>query len=128
MADLKDILLDVEAEHCSISGDAILIQNAVRNVLDNAIKYAPRDTDISVSLTCGSDTEISVRDQGKGFPETDTERLTGRFVRGDNVSGTVGSGLGLTIANEVMSAHGGRLEISNNAEGGACVSLVFPSA
>lgn len=128
VADLKDILLDVETEHCLISGDAILIQNAVRNVLDNAIKYAPRDTIITVSLACGTETEISVRDQGQGFPETDTERLTGRFVRGDNVSGTVGSGLGLTIANEVMTAHGGRLVILNHERGGACVSLVFPSS
>ena len=70
VADLKDILLTIEAEDCTVSGDTILIQNALRNVLDNAIKYAPRDTDITVSLACASETAISVRDQGRGFADT----------------------------------------------------------
>jgi len=57
------------------------------------------------------------------------ESLTERFRRGGNTEGVVGSGLGLTIAADVLAAHGGRLDLRNAAEGGgACVTLVLPSA
>jgi two-component system sensor histidine kinase TctE len=53
------------------------------------------------------------------------DTLTDRFTRGRNASDTIGSGLGLTIARDVADAHGGKLVISNNATGGACVTLSF---
>ncbi len=128
-AELKDIqvnlVLQDEAVH--IKGDAILLQNAVRNVLDNAIKYSPADTDIEVLLTGAGECRMSFIDQGRGFGEADLARLTKRFSRGSNVADVVGSGLGLTIADDVAVAHGGSLEVSSNTEGrGACVTLVLP--
>jgi len=97
------------------------------NVLDNAIKYSPEDSDIRATLTAGDELRMEITDQGRGFGDMDLARLTGRHVRGENVGNIVGSGLGLTIADDVLRAHGGRLEIGNNTEGeGACVSLVLP--
>jgi two-component system sensor histidine kinase TctE len=70
---------------------------------------------------------LTIRDQGIGFPDEGADKLTGRFARGQNVSGVIGSGLGLTIADEVARAHHGRLSIANNEGGpGACVRLSFP--
>lgn len=129
VAELKDMEIDVDgAPPAEVMGDAILIQNAVRNILDNAIKYAPPETPIRVSLATGQgQAMLTVRDRGVGFPAEGAAELTARFARGGNVSGVVGSGLGLTIADEVARAHGGTLSIGNNEEGpGACVRLSFP--
>ncbi|MEL6599112.1 MAG: sensor histidine kinase N-terminal domain-containing protein [Pseudomonadota bacterium] len=130
LAELKDIRLTLaEGPSAPIEGDPILIQNAVRNILDNAIKYSPEDSRVRlvVRQEPGGST-LKVTDEGGGFPEGPGDPLTERFVRGPNVASTIGSGLGLTIAKEVVEAHGGRLTFCNNAEGpGACVSLSFPS-
>ena len=128
-AELKDIAIktDLPDRALTIEGDAILLQNAVRNVLDNAIKYSSPETEITVALTDENPCTLSFTDQGRGFGKTDIDGLTKRFSRGSNVDDVVGSGLGLTIADDVATAHGGRLEISSNSEGpGACVKLVLP--
>ncbi len=128
VAGLKDISITVVApQQAQIAGDAILIQSALGNLVDNAIKYSPVESDIIVEmLRDGDHYLIHVRDQGPGFPTGSGRRLTRRFARGENSEGTVGSGLGLTIADEVARAHGGRLEIGQNREGaGACVTLVL---
>ncbi len=128
-ADLKDIDLirDLPEHPCEMVGDRILLQSALRNILDNAIKYSPADSRIIVRATDGDAYRLSVSDEGRGFGGAAHTELTTRFSRGSNVSDIVGSGLGLTIADEVALTHGGRLEISENTNGvGACVSLVFP--
>jgi len=109
VADLRDIALTLTSEASrSVKGDPILIENALRNVLDNAIKYSPREVLVRVTITeADSAAVISVRDQAGGFPNATLDQMTERFARGENAEGTVGSGLGLTIAREVMEAHGG---------------------
>lgn len=130
MSDLKDI--DIESsshEDAVIFGDPILLQNALSNLLDNAVKYSTAGSRVSVSLALNSDgPELKVEDTGPGFPGTDLNHLSNRFARGDNAQGIVGSGLGLTIVKEVVEAHGGQMQIKNNSGGGACVSLLFPSS
>jgi len=128
-SDLKDIQLNLELpeQEAKVFGDPILLQNAVRNILDNAIKYSPADSTITIRLEEDRGYRLMFVDQGRGFGDADLTKLTQRFSRGANVSDVVGSGLGLTIADEVARAHNGRLEISSNPEGqGACVSLVLP--
>lgn len=129
-AELKDITLDIDApeDPCPINGDPILLQNALRNIVDNSIKYSPTDTVIHVEVSNGAGSvRVTVCDQGRGFEGDDLDALKSRFGRGGNVSDVVGSGLGLTIADEVVRAHGGQLELAANIKGtGACVSLVFP--
>lgn len=129
LAELKDITLSHGAHDPAVlTGDPILIQNALRNLVDNAIKYSPDDSAIGVTVQkIGTSARLSVTDQGPGFPAEGAENLTRRFARGPNVTGVVGSGLGLTIAAEVAEAHGGTLKIANNQNGaGACVTLSFP--
>ncbi len=131
LAELRDIELHLTADDgAMISGDTILIQNALRNLLDNAIKFSPAEDTVSVTVTAqNGEVHLTVRDNGKGFPPEGRDRLTRRFARGSNAEGIVGSGLGLTIAHEVALAHGGRVDIANNSKGpGACVTLSFPSA
>lgn len=128
-ADLKDIHLELniaDQPYC-IQGDPILLHNTLRNILDNAIKYSPAESVIKGQISEDEDYRISIIDEGRGFGDADISKLTGRFSRGNNVTDVVGSGLGLTIAEDVARAHKGRIEIASNTEGpGACVSLVLP--
>jgi two-component system sensor histidine kinase TctE len=128
-ASMRDIRLNLETTPAQISGDAVLLENAIRNVLDNAIKYSPEDTTVSLRIAVsGNEAHLSVNDQGPGLGDEPVAALTERFRRGNNTASIVGSGLGLTIAADVLRAHGGRLELASarNGSGGACVSLVLP--
>lgn len=129
-SELKDVTLEAtEVNPAAIKGDPILVQNALHNLLDNAVKYSPSGAEIHVSLTSTNDSaKISVKDTGPGFQTDELDALPKRFARGANTQDIVGSGLGLTIAKEVVEAHGGTLHITNNPGGGACVSLLFPSS
>jgi len=129
-AELKDIEIEFIPQKVDgqVEGDAILLQSALRNLLDNAVKYSPADTTISVSLDpLGDFARVQVRDQGRGIDGADTETIMRRFERGSNVGDVVGSGLGLTIVDEVARAHGGYLEINQNSGvPGTCASLTLP--
>lgn len=128
-AELKDIAMRqlVPQTKVEFRGDGILLQSALQNILDNAIKYSPQESDITVSLEADDTVRISICDQGRGFETDDITDITARFKRGSNVGDVVGSGLGLTIADEVARAHGGHLDISDSVRGrGACVRLVLP--
>jgi two-component system sensor histidine kinase TctE len=128
-AEMKDIDIALDLSPAAAMGDAILLQNALRNVLDNAIKYSPAETVVRVSVTnIGGEARITVSDEGPGFGEGPAMHLTERFRRGKAVQGIVGSGLGLTIAKEAVGAHGGRLELgAAEGGGGACVVLILPA-
>lgn len=130
-AEMKDISIRLDtAEDALVRGDAILLESALRNVLDNSVKYSPEETEIMVSLTRdAANWRLTVRDYGRGFSGEPLPELTGRFRRGRNVEKIVGSGLGLTIAEEVLQAHAGRLDLSTPEDGaGACVALILPAA
>ncbi|WP_298821799.1 sensor histidine kinase [uncultured Roseibium sp.] len=131
-ADLKDIRITCSGSDTigSVEGDPILLQNALRNLLDNAVKYSPEDSIIKVEiLQSGSTVRVDVIDEGRGLGDGDRQHLTERFGRGNNVRDIIGSGLGLTIVEEVMRAHGGTLKLSDNPEKrGTCASISLPLA
>ncbi len=124
IAEMKDLSLTLVGDPVvTYSGDPILIQNAVRNMVDNALKYAPAESVVEIEVSQGAQAQISVRDQGPGFPPSEIDTLTRRFERGKNAAGTIGSGLGLTIVQDVAKAHGGDLILTNRKGTGACVTL-----
>lgn len=126
-AELRDIRLVEHSEaQVALRGDPILVQSALRNVIDNAIKFAPDLSDVTLRIGIANGMAFArVEDRGTGFPSADLDSYVERFTRGENAVGIVGSGLGLTIASDVAKAHGGHLEIKNLEGGGACVSLYF---
>jgi two-component system sensor histidine kinase TctE len=128
-ADLKDmelVLID-ELDGASIIGDKILLHGALRNLLDNAIKYSPEDSRVTIKST-KDDKFITVEicDEGRGLGGANPAQLSKRFTRGDNVTDVVGSGLGLTIVKDVARVHGGRLVLKPNERMGTCAALLLP--
>lgn len=129
-ATMKDIRLELDAATAHVNGDAVLLDSALRNILDNAIKYSPEETTVRIKLrSADKSARITVSDEGPGLGDGPAQALTERFCRGSNTEGIIGSGLGLTIAAEVLEAHGGQLDLGPNPEGnGTCVTFVLPSA
>lgn len=106
--------------------DATLIDLALGNLIDNAVKYAPQGP-IEVEVTpLNEELRFVVRDRGPGLGPTEGQRIFEKFYRGENAAGS-GSGLGLAICRAVASAHGGRVWADNREPGpGAEVGLAIP--
>ena len=130
-ADLRDIALTAGpvAPDLATRGDPVLLESALRNLVDNAIKYSDPDAAVTVTLEArGKEAEIAICDRGRGLSGAETPRLTERFRRGPNAGDVIGSGLGLTIVDEVAAAHGGRFELAEREGGGTCARLWLPLA
>ena len=110
-----------------VTGDRDLLLEAVGNLVDNAIKFAPPGTDVRLCLTGEPDgIRLSVIDQGPGIPVTERARVLQRFYRGEKSRTIAGSGLGLSLVAAVATLHASRLEISGG-ETGCVVEIMFPT-
>lgn len=102
----------------SVFGDREMVQQAVANLLDNALKYSPPDGVIRLSAQAvPGGVQIVVADRGPGMPAADRARATERFFRAEQARSTPGSGLGLSLVEAVAHLHGGVLVLEDNAPG-----------
>jgi two-component system, OmpR family, sensor histidine kinase KdpD len=108
--------------------DAVLIQQVLVNLLENALRYTSDGTPLEIEATCtAAQVTVEVRDRGPGIREEEAERLFERFYRGEGQSPRDGGvGLGLTICRAIMRAHGGTIALVNRHEGGAIARLTLP--
>lgn len=109
-------------------GDRELIQQAVANLLDNAVKFSPPGSVVElVADQPAGALRIVVGDHGPGIPEEDRRHATERFYRGETARSTPGSGLGLSLVQAVAQLHHGVLQLEDNAPGlRAVLSLPAP--
>jgi PAS domain S-box-containing protein len=106
--------------------DPARVEQAVLALVDNAIKYGPEGHRITLkSSSLDDELRIEVGDQGPGIPETELPRVFERFYRLDGVK-EPGSGLGLSIAQTIAEAHGGRIEADSRAGRGTRMTLILP--
>ncbi len=120
-----DFRLDLE-EGAEILGDEIALLEAIRNGLDNAIKYGPPDDYIAVLVRAGKTPEIVIADHGPGIPREERDLVFQRFRRGGAGGEAMGSGLGLSIVRQVMLSHRGRVHLEDNEPQGLRLRLTFP--
>ncbi|MDO4791985.1 MAG: ATP-binding protein [Buchananella hordeovulneris] len=114
-----------------VYGDAGLLATAVRNLLDNAIRYSPPRTRVAVGVSReGLEARIAVVDQGIGIAPEHRERIFERFFRVDTARArdTGGTGLGLAIVKHVASNHGGAIKVWSAPGKGSTFTLVLPVA
>ena len=116
----------------SLWGDAALVTTAVRNLLDNAVRYSEPRTRVSVGVSLDAEdpdiVRIAVVDQGIGIPKEEQERVFERFYRVDKARSraTGGTGLGLSIVKHVAADHGGTVELWSALGRGSTFTLVLP--
>ncbi len=119
-AELKAIDLKVRSNGpLAVSGDPVLLAQALSNLIDNALKYAPQGGSIEVAVQRCDDlrAEISVSDNGPGVDDAEKAKVMQRFYRGDASRGTPGVGLGLSLVQAVAKLHGSALELRDNGPG-----------
>jgi len=113
----------------TVDGDALLLQRAVGNLLDNAIDFSPDGGTVDVSLATGSRSlDISVRDHGPGIPDYADDKVFEKFyslARPHNQRKS--TGLGLPFVREIAELHGGRVTLRNAEGGGAVAVLSLPT-
>jgi hypothetical protein len=119
VAEDRGIALSVQApDRLPAYGDRELIQQAVANLVDNAVKFSPPGAAVTLSAQATrAGVEIAVADQGPGIPEAERERAGERFFRGERARNTPGSGLGLALVQAVAQLHGGSLRLLDAAPG-----------
>lgn len=129
VAELKEIALGFEADAgLGVVGDPVLIAQALSNLVENALKYAPEHGTIAVAARRRPDSSLalSVVDNGPGIAEDERPKVVERFYRVDGSRGTPGVGLGLSVVSAVARLHGGKLVLADNAPGLAA-TLVLPA-
>lgn len=130
LAEQKGLTLNYH-NHCpdvTIETDPMGLQQAINNLLENAIKYTPSG-EIIITLSCQDEAIIiTVADSGPGIPEEDMPYIFQRFYRGQkaSMSNIPGSGLGLSITEEIVRHLGGSISAKNRPEGGAVFSICLP--
>jgi two-component system, OmpR family, sensor kinase len=112
-----------------VVGDAKLLFQVFSNLLSNAIKYSPGGGAITIGAAAvGGEIVVSVEDRGIGIPAQDRDRLFARYSRGSNVSGIVGTGIGLYLAKMVIDLHHGSIAVESREGEGARFTVRLPAA
>jgi two-component system sensor histidine kinase KdpD len=123
----NEIQINVPVDPPLVSLDAVLIAQVLTNLLDNACKYSPPGSPITITAWLAENqVAFSVQDSGIGIPEKDLERVFEKFYRVRRQETISGTGLGLSICRGIVEAHGGRIWAKNNPDQGVTVSFMLP--
>ncbi len=127
VAEERGVTLDVSLpDSLPAYGDDAMIQQAVANLVDNAVKFSPAGGRVTVQAAAmPHGFRVTVSDQGPGIPDADRAKATERFYRGEAARNTPGSGLGLALVQAVAQLHGGELELADN-QPGVRATMTFP--
>ena len=120
----------IAADAATLNGDPAKLHDALRNLVANAIMYAPERTTVRIDAArAGPRIEIAVSDEGPGIPEEDRSRVFERFYRVDKsrARDPGGTGLGLAIVRHLVELHGGTVRAENRPEGGARFTVSLPA-
>jgi signal transduction histidine kinase len=132
LADRKRIAIRLEPipAEWQLTGDRELMEYACYNLLTNAVKYSPQQTEVTVSaLLAGGHVRIAVKDQGIGMDQKEVKQIFRKFYRTKRAeeSGEAGTGIGLSIVQQIVEQHGGEIEVVSQPGAGSCFTLVLPA-
>lgn len=112
-----------------VRGDQKLLFQLFHNLVSNAVKYSPMKAEVQVESTVvGGKAVVAVEDRGLGIPEADRDHLFERYYRGSNVSGIVGSGIGLYLVKTVVDLHQGRISVESEEGKGSKFRVEIPAS
>jgi two-component system sensor histidine kinase KdpD len=123
----RTVNVDLPSDMLWINADAVLVEQALVNLLENACRYTPAGAPIEITARShGNKTVLEIADRGPGLPPGEEQRIFEKFQRGTAMKpDSRGAGLGLAICRAIMDAHGGRINARNREGGGAIFRLEF---
>jgi two-component system, OmpR family, sensor histidine kinase KdpD len=126
----RHVVVDIPSDLPPIDIDFVLMEQAIFHILENAGKYTPSDTTITI---IGDRTPkgvvLKITDDGPGFPAEDSERIFRKFYRAKSATGSGGTGLGLAICRGFIEAHGGTITAKNRTDrSGAIFTILLPQS
>jgi len=131
LAERKQIRIHLDpAGDERLSGDRELMEYAFYNLLTNAVKYSPQQTQVTASARRhNGHVRISVQDQGIGMDQKEVRQIFRKFYRTKKAeqSGEAGTGIGLSIVEQIVTQHGGTIEVTSRPGEGSCFTLVIPA-
>ena len=129
LAERKHITMSLDsAVEGTLLGDRELLEYALYNLLTNAVKYSPADTEVHVySELRDGELRLAVRDQGIGMDAKEIKSIFQKFYRTKRAeaSGEVGTGIGLSIVEQIVFRHGGRIEVTSTPGKGSCFTMIM---
>ena len=123
------VIVDLPSETSVVRADGTRLEEALHNLLDNAVKFSPDNGQICLRGTrCGSSVVLSVTDNGIGISKEHLPRIFERFYRADKARSRElgGTGLGLAIVKHIAQLHGGRVEAESELGHGITIRIVLP--
>jgi signal transduction histidine kinase len=123
------ITLEPISEELQLTGDRELMEYACYNLLTNAVKYSPQRTEVRISgWRDDGHIRIAVKDQGIGMDQKEVKQVFQKFYRTKKAeeSGEAGTGIGLSIVQQIVEQHGGRIELTSEPGVGSCFTVVVP--
>jgi two-component system, OmpR family, sensor histidine kinase CiaH len=114
-----------------VNGDRLLLQMAVNNLIDNGIKYSPRETVITILLLQQKNKIIlQVKDEGKGIADEEKKKVFEKFYRSGNeaTKGAKGTGLGLYLTQKIVQQHNGNISVTDNIPTGSIFTITLQSS
>jgi len=123
----RKIVVAVPAGLPLIRMDMVLMAQVIVNLLDNALKYTPRNSSVELAAALADHTlTLAISDRGPGIPEQDLSRVFDKFYRVPVPEGAGGTGLGLSICKGIVEAHGGSIRAENREGGGLQMIVALP--
>jgi signal transduction histidine kinase len=110
-----------------VSGDAVRLRQAIANLVDNAIKYSPRGSTVTLEIVAtASEAIVRVLDGGEGIAATSIPRIWDRLYRAEPSRSKPGLGLGLSLVQAIVEAHGGRVSVASTLGTGSVFTIALP--
>jgi signal transduction histidine kinase len=132
VAERKRIAIDRgDVPDLQLTGDRELMEYAIYNLLTNAVKYSPPETRVTVYGDIREqELRLSVRDQGIGMDRREVSRIFEKFYRTRRAeqSGEVGTGIGLSIVEQIVTQHGGRIQVESEPGKGSTFTVILKQA
>ena len=123
----RPIHVDVPPDLPLVHVDDVLIEQVLLNLVENALKYTPRDQPIEIRARAdATEVRVQIADRGPGLPPGAEKRIFEKFYRVAGAGAPRGVGLGLTICRGIVEAHRGRIGVEGRAGGGACFYFTLP--
>ncbi|HLG96528.1 MAG TPA: CHASE2 domain-containing protein [Bryobacteraceae bacterium] len=130
LAERKEISIRTDQLEGELAGDRELMEYVVYNLLTNAVKYSNSGTEITVTCRVdGGRVRLSVQDQGIGMDAKELRQIFKKFYRTKRAeaSGEAGTGIGLSIVEQIVEHHGGKMEVTSQPGKGSCFTVVLPA-